>query len=176
MPNLSLSRSAGGHFQFVRAALRLGLPLTWAAIAVSGVGLVVSFTGADLSGGSLANGGANGGTTHPLTGLCLIALAGCVLRTKRYALSSAMRNGVLAAILCVCMARLMDGILSSATWSVSGGLFGPVAGFGVTFYGGTIGGFALLSVGFAFPAMVSVYSHRLFVHAALLSSDVITRR
>jgi hypothetical protein len=87
-----------------------------------------------------------------------------------------MRNGVLAAILCVCMARLMDGILSSATWSVSGGLFGPVAGFGVTFYGGTIGGFALLSVGFAFPAMVSVYSHRLFVHAALLSSDVITRR
>jgi hypothetical protein len=76
VPNLSLSRSAGGHFQFVRAALRLGLPLTWAAIAVAGVGLVVSFTGADLSGGSLANGGA----THPLTGLCLIALAGCVLR------------------------------------------------------------------------------------------------
>jgi hypothetical protein len=59
---------------------------------------------------------------------------------------------------------------------VSGGLFGPVAGFGVTFYGGSIGGFALLSVGFAFLAMVSVYSHRLFVHAALLSSDVITRR
>jgi hypothetical protein len=101
----------GSHFQFIRAALRLGLPMVWAAIAVAGVGLVVSFTGADLSGGSLAN----GGTTHPLTGLCLIALAGCVLRTKRYALSSAMRNGVLAAILCVCMARLMDVILSSAT-------------------------------------------------------------
>jgi hypothetical protein len=82
VPNLSLSRSAGGHFQFVRAALRLGLPLTWAAIAVAGVGLVVSFTGADLSGGSLANGGA----THPLTGLCLIALAGCVLRAAHKAM------------------------------------------------------------------------------------------
>ena len=176
MPNLSLSRSAGGHFQFVRAALRLGLPLTWAAIAFAGVGLVVGFTGADLSGGFLANGGANGGATHPLTGLCLIVLAGCLLRTKRRGLSSMVRIGVLTAILCVSIARLMDGILSSATGSVSGGLFGPVAGFGMTIYGGSIGGFALLSMGFASLAMVSVYSHRLFVHAALLSGDVITRR
>jgi hypothetical protein len=172
VPNLSLSRSAGGHFQFVRAALRLGLPLTWAAIAFAGVGLVVGFTGADLSGGFLANGGA----THPLTGLCLIVLAGCVLRTKRRGLSSMVRIGVLTAILCVSIARLMDGILSSATGSVSGGLFGPVAGFGMTFYGGSIGGFALLSMGFASLAMVSVYSHRPFLHAALLSGDVITRR
>ncbi len=59
---------------------------------------------------------------------------------------------------------------------MSGGVFRSVAGFGVTFYGGSIGGFALLSMGFASLAMVSAYSHRLFVHAALLSSDVITRR
>jgi hypothetical protein len=59
---------------------------------------------------------------------------------------------------------------------VSGGVFRSVAGFGVTFYGGSISGFALLSMGFASLAMVSAYSHRLFVHAALLSSDVITRR
>jgi hypothetical protein len=80
VPNLSLPRSVGGHFHFIRAALRLSLPLAWAAIAFAVVELVVSFTGADLLGGSLANGGANGGATHPLTGLCLIALAGCVLR------------------------------------------------------------------------------------------------
>jgi hypothetical protein len=92
VPNLSLSLSAGGHFQFIRAALRLRVPLAWAAIAVAVavavavVGLVVSFTGADLSGGSLANGGVNGGATHPLTGLCLIALAGCVLRAAHKAM------------------------------------------------------------------------------------------
>ncbi len=221
MPNLSLPRSAGGHFQFIRAALRLRVPLAWAAIAFAVVGLVVSFTGADLLGGSLANGGANGGATHPLTGLCLIALAGCVLRTNRFALSSAMRIGVLAAILSVCIARLMDWSLSRTTGSVSGSLFGPAAGFGgefsvqaaiilaafaaaalvrqgngrlgsaflvigigtvftvllgigfgVTFYGGSIGGFALLSMGCASLAMVSVYINRPFVRAAFLLGDV----
>jgi hypothetical protein len=223
VPNLSLSRSAGGHFQFIRAALRLRVPLAWAAIAIAFavVGLVVSFTGADLLGGSLANGGANGGATYPLTGLCLIALAGCVLRTKRYGLSSAMRIGVLPAILSVSIARLMDWSLSRATGSVSGSLFGPAAGFGgefsvqaaiilaafaaaalvrqgsgrlgsaflvigigtvftvlvgigfgVPFYGGSIGGFALLSKGCASLAMESVYIHRPFVRAAFLLGDV----
>jgi hypothetical protein len=33
-----------------------------------------------------------------LTGLCLIVLAGCVLRTKRRGLSSMVRIGVLTAI------------------------------------------------------------------------------
>jgi diguanylate cyclase (GGDEF)-like protein len=221
VPNLSLPRSVGGHFHFIRAALRLSLPLAWAAIAFAVVELVVSFTGADLLGGSLVNGGANGGATHPLTGLCLIALAGCVLRTNRFALSSAMRIGVLAAILSVCIARLMDWRLSRTTGSVSGSLFGPAAGFGgefsvqaaiilaafaaaalvrqgngrlgsaflvigigtvftvllgigfgVTFYGGSIGGFALLSMGCASLAMVSVYINRPFVRAAFLLGDV----
>lgn len=113
----------GGHFRYIRTVLRTRVPLAWAAIGFGVLGALVGFLGA----------GADGAATHPITALCLCAVAASIAMPRRFGPAMTLRFGVLGAVLLICAARLMDAVLAGTTGTAMGGMFSAIWGFSGVF-------------------------------------------
>lgn len=125
MSNPALPTARHGQFHPIRFALRARAPLAWATIAFALIGLIASFGPLH----SILQPFLGGGATHPLAALCLMAMGGSILRTKRFGASSHVRLGLLGLVVVICSMRLMVGALVSFAGVTPSAIFGPTAGF-----------------------------------------------
>lgn len=116
----------GPPINYIRLALRARIPLASATIVFGVFGIAAGLTG-------FLKAFDGGAATHPITGGCLIGLGFAVLKTRRFGHPAWWHIGLLSAILTVCMARLMDAVVSGAGHTTQVTLFGPMAGFDGTF-------------------------------------------
>ncbi|WP_375281678.1 GGDEF domain-containing protein [Pseudooctadecabacter sp.] len=145
MTQSALGRFDGPPINFIRIALRARVPLSILTMACGVLGLITSYAGVDLLLQPL-----NGkSATHPLTGVSLIGLGLCILKTRRFGSHGIWRLLVLGTILLVCAARVMDAALVGLTGAPPLSVFGPVDGFSGRFSiesALTIGAFAVATL------------------------------
>lgn len=145
MTQSALGRFDGPPINFIRIALRARVPFSIITVVCGVLGLVASYAGVDyllqpLDGRS---------ATHPLTGLCLIGLGLCILKTRRFGSHGLWRLLVLGTILLICAARAMDAALVGLTGAPHLAILGPVDGFSGRFSieaALTIGAFAVATL------------------------------
>ncbi|WP_296417233.1 sensor domain-containing diguanylate cyclase [Pseudooctadecabacter sp.] len=125
MTQSAIGRFDGPPINFIRLALRARVPLSIVTMVCGALGLITSFAGVDIFLQPLDGRSA----THPITGLAMIGLGLCILKTRRFGKHGLWRIMVLGTILLVCAARVMDAVLSWGTGAPALAALGPVEGF-----------------------------------------------
>lgn len=112
------TQTGGAPLNYVRMALRMRVPFGIGAMVIAGIGAIAAVLGAQFPplAGLVA--------MHPITALCLFGLGLSILNTRRFEADAIWRMGLLAAVLLVCAARLMDIALVATAGGVAADIFG----------------------------------------------------